>query len=237
MTNSKSKKRLGAPKTRKIDKKSNTWTVKASPGPHQSQESVPIKTALRDHLKITEDGKEAERIVKEGKIQVDKKTVRDPKHPIGFMDVVTIDPTGKHYRANYNEKGKIEFTEIQDEEESKHKLGRVNKKQKIKGGKTQITLHDGKNLINEEVKTGDTVKINLPEKEVEKIIKLEEGNQAYITSGKHAGEIQEITGKTPGTSSRPTLIKLENIETQKDNIFPIGEKEPEIKTKTNKDKE
>jgi len=229
---SKSRKRLNAPKTLKINKKANTWTVKPSPGTHKLEEAVPLKTALRDHLKVVENGKEAEKIIKEGKIEIDKNTVKNPKHAVGFMDVLTIKPSEKDYRATYNERGKIEFIEI-NEKEAKYKLGRVKRRQKIKGGETQITLHDGRNLINDEAKTGDTVKIKIPENKLEKIIELKKGNQAYIKRGKHAGEIQKITGKMPGTKSRPALIKLENIETQERNVFPIGKDKPEIKTRVN----
>ncbi len=229
--NSKSRKRLDAPNTQKINRKTETWTAKTAPGPHEEKSSIPLKTALRNHIEVVDNAKEAERIIKEGKIQVDKKTVKNPRYSVGFMDVLTIQPSKKNYRAVYNEKGKIIFIEIKEGKEANYKLGRVNHKQKIKGGKTQITLHDGKNIINEEVNTGDAVKINLPEKEIQKIIKMKEGNQAYIMSGKHFGEIQEITGEMPGTSSRPPLIKLEDIETQKKNVFPVGEKETEIQTK------
>lgn len=221
------RKALNAPKLRRIHRKGIPWTVKSSPGPHSAEKSVPLKVALRDHMKITENGKEAERIIKEGKIKVDGKTVRDHKHPVGFMDVVTVDPSKSNYRANYDQHGKMRFTKINDKE-AKHKLSRVERKNKVKGGKTQITLHDGKNIIEEDADTGDSVKITLPDQEVEKIVKLKEGNKGYIISGRHAGEILEITGIMQGTRKRPTLIELGDIKTQKKNVFPIGEKNPEV---------
>lgn len=220
-------KRLSSPKTRKIQKKKKKWTVKASPGPHSSEKSVPLKVALRDHLKLSRYGKEAETVINEGRIKIDGKKVKKQNHPVGFMDIITITPTGDNYRAGYDEKGRISFIPI-SEEQAKYKLGKVREKRKIKNGKTQITLHDGKNLIKEDTSRGDSVKITLPDQEIQKTIEMEKGNQAYIISGKHAGEILEITEVIPGTSQRDPLIELGEITTQKRNVFPIGEKEPEL---------
>lgn len=226
------RKKLNAPRVRNIQRKGLKWTVKAAPGPHPAEESVPLKVALRDTLKAVKTGKEAERIIKEGKVQIDKKNIKNPKYPVGFMDVLTISNEEKgyikNYRTLYDHKGRIEFKEI-DEKDAKHKLGRVKTKNKIKEGKTQITLHDGKTVIEEKSNPGDTVKITLPNKKVEKRIKLTKGNLAYIISGKHAGETLKITGITPGTMKRDSLIELGDIKTQKRNVFAIGEKKPEIK--------
>lgn len=222
------KKKLNTPKTRKVKRKKDEWTVKAAPGPHPGEKSVPLKVALRDHLKLVEYGEEAEKIIKKGKIEIDGETVTDGKYPIGFMDVLTIEPTEQHYRAGYDEKGRMEFKEI-NKEEADHKLGQVKRKQKTRNGKTQTTLHDGKNLLDIDADVGDSLKITLPDKEIEKKIKLKEGNQAYITSGKHAGEILEITEILPGTSQRRSLVTLGEITTPKENVFPIGKNKPEIK--------
>lgn len=222
------KKRLNAPKTRKVKKKGEKWITKSSAGPHPAQKSVPLKTVIRNHLELTEYGKEAERIIKGGKIEVDGRKIKKSNYPVGFMDVMTIKPTDEHYRAGYSKKGKMEFIPI-EEDEAKYKLGRVKKKTKKKGGKTQITLHDGKNLIKEDVDIGDSVKITLPDGEIEKTIKMEKGNKGYIISGKHAGEILEITKVMSGTRQREPLVELGDITTQKTNVFPIGEKESELK--------
>jgi len=226
------RKKLNAPRVRNIQRKGTKWTVKAAPGPHPAEESVPLKVGLRDILKVVKTGKEAEKIIKEGKILVDNKTIKEPKHPVGFMDVLTItNPQKKYqtdYRALYDLKGRIEFKEI-DKKDAKHKLGKVKNKNKIKNGKTQITLHDGKTLIEEKANKGDTVKITLPEKKVEKIIELKKNNLAYIVSGKHAGETLKITGITPGAMKREALVELGEIKTQKRNVFVVGEKTPEIK--------
>lgn len=225
------RKKLDAPKVRNIQRKGKKWTVKAAPGPHPAKESVPLKVALRDTLKAVKTGKEAERIIKESKIQVDKKKIRDPKHPVGFMDVLTVKDKEKGYEKNYRTlydlKGRIEFREI-DEKDAKYKLGRIKTKNKVKKGKTQVTLHDGKTIIEEKSNPGDTLKITLPDKKVKKVIKLKKGNLAYIISGKHAGETLKITGITPGTMKRDSLIELGEIKTQKRNVFVVGKKKPEI---------
>jgi len=43
---------------------------------------------------------------KEGLIKVDNKIRRDPKFPLGIMDVVSIEKTGEHFRLLYDVKGR-----------------------------------------------------------------------------------------------------------------------------------
>jgi small subunit ribosomal protein S4e len=43
---------------------------------------------------------------KEGLIKVDNKIRRDPRFPLGIMDVVSIEKTGENFRILYDVKGR-----------------------------------------------------------------------------------------------------------------------------------
>ena len=54
-------------------------------------------------------------------------------------------------------------------EEAAWKICRIEGKTTIKGGKTQLNLHDGRNIIVEDAQaysTGDSLKLGLPEQNV-----------------------------------------------------------------------
>jgi small subunit ribosomal protein S4e len=81
---------------------------------------------LRQRLKYALSYNEVTKIVKdkEGLIKVDNKIRRDPKFPLGIMDVVSIEKTNQHYRIMYDVKGRFMPHKI-DAKESSLKLCRV----------------------------------------------------------------------------------------------------------------
>ena len=53
---------------------------------------------------------------REGLIKVDKKVRRNPKFPLGLMDVLDIPKLGKSYRVLYDEKGRFVFINLNKKE-------------------------------------------------------------------------------------------------------------------------
>ncbi|HHO57214.1 MAG TPA: 30S ribosomal protein S4e, partial [Thermoplasmatales archaeon] len=98
----------------------------------------------------------------------------------------------------------------------------------VKGGKIQLNLHDGRNILVEEdtYKTGDVLKISLPEQEILDVIPLEAGNLAMITGGSHRGEIAEIEGVEITRNPMPNVVKLKGFSTIKPYVFPVGKDKP-----------
>jgi small subunit ribosomal protein S4e len=45
---------------------------------------------------------------KEGLIKIDGKVRRDPRFPLGIMDVVSIEKTNEHFRILYDVKGRFQ---------------------------------------------------------------------------------------------------------------------------------
>jgi len=61
---------------------------------------------------------------KEGSVKVDNKIRRDPKYPLGFMDVLTLEKTNENFRVLYDSKGRFVLKTLKAEE-AKFKLCRV----------------------------------------------------------------------------------------------------------------
>ncbi len=227
-------KRLAASKKLKLLRKAAKWTVKGKPGSHKIGESVPLTLIIRDYLGYAKTASEAKKIIKEGKVFIDKKPVKDEKRTVGFMDLIEIPTLKEQYRVVLDKKGRLILKKIT--KPADFKLVKIKGKKKLKEGKTQLNFHDNKNILvkNDTYKVGDVLKVKLPELKIEKHLKLEEGNLAYIVNGSYAGITGKIKNIQKGTLQRKPMVVIEKdgkeYNTRKNNIFIIGEKNPEIGT-------
>ena len=204
-------KRLVAPRSWNIARKERTWTTKPMPGKHSLEGALPISTILRDYLKVCDNNREAKIILHNRDVFVDQRVVNKPKYPVGLMDIISIPKIKLHVRAMLDKHGRIEFVPIKAAD-SKWKLARVENKRNIKGGHTQINLHDGTNILSKEkVKTGDVLQLNLPDLKVKKVLKFKKGAQSLIIGGAHVGSISTIMGEETTRSTKPNLVMYENF--------------------------
>ncbi len=218
-------KRLSAPKTYKIPRKVAKWIVKPSPGPH-NKEAIPLLVIVRDFLKLADTAREARRIIAAGEILVDGVVRKDYKFPVGLFDVVTIPKLDKSYRILFDERGRYIPREIEDAD---LKLYKIVNKTVVRGGKIQLNLFDGTNILaSNEYKTKDSLLLKIPEKKIVDHLKFEEGALVMITGGTHAGEIGRLKEYKIVRSSAPNLVTVEgeerDITTIEDYIFVIGKK-------------
>lgn len=229
-------KRLAASRKRKIERKTFVWTVKPKAGRHAKDDSVPLLVLIRDYLKLANTGREAESLIKAKEIHVDGKISREPKLAVGFMDIVSIPKLNKNYRIILDFKGRLDTQEI-PKAEAGFKLCRIEGKSTIKGGKTQLTLHDGRNEIVSEkhYKVGDVVKISLPDQKILEHYDLKKGSLVYITGGKHAGDLVEALDVQRGSMTREILITFkkggEVLAAPLNYVFVLGKGEPAIRMK------
>lgn len=227
-------KRLVAPRSWNIARKERTWTTKPMPGKHSLEGALPISTILRDYLKVCDNNREAKIILHNRDVFVDQRVVNKPKYPVGLMDIISIPKIKLHVRAMLDKHGRIEFVPIKAAD-SKWKLARVENKRNIKGGHTQINLHDGTNILSKEkVKTGDVLQLSLPDLKVKKVLKFKKGAQSLIIGGAHVGSISTIMGEETTRSTKPNLVMYENFQTIRPYSFVVGEKKamislPEVK--------
>ncbi len=235
-------KRIAAPKIWRIPRKTAKWVVKPSPGPHPINECIPLLLLVRDVLKITDVAREAKKIIKQGHIKIDGKVRRDHKFPVGLMDVVEIPVINEAYRILPS---KLGFTLVPIEgEEVEFKLCQIRNIITVKGGKIQLALHDGRNILlpieNPKVsphevypyRTLDVIKILLENQEIVDHIPLREGVYSLVSSGKlrgEQGEIIEIRKRLGRRASSAIIKKDSNVfETILDYVFPVGVGRPII---------
>jgi small subunit ribosomal protein S4e len=224
-------KRMTAPRAWTVPRKTSHWVAKPRPGPHGLLDSIPLGTVLRDQLGLCDNAREARFILGKRTVLVDGKVVTDPKFPLGLMDVLTLKELKSSYRMLIDYKAKLRPVPI-DENESGWKLARVDHKTTVRGGKTQVTLHDGRNILlpKDQYKTGDVLKIEVPSQRVLKAFKLDKGSVALLTGGSHPGALQTIESYQIKRGSASNIVKFkEGPSTVKENVFVVGDKAPEIK--------
>jgi small subunit ribosomal protein S4e len=240
----KHQKRIAAPRSWKIERKTFHWVVKARSGPHPKERSMPLLLIIRDMLKLADNSREAKRILHEGKVIVDGKVRKDHKFPVGIFDIISIPLVNANYVMLLDKKGKLTLQEIEEEEASK-KLCRVNDKRTIKGGKIQLNLHDGRNIlaedeVGEKIKPHDSVVMSLPGNEMVGHYAYREGSKAMVIGGKHSAQIGEIEEIRVMRSSKPNVVRMKgfngseeekkekSFETIEDYVFVIGEEKIEL---------
>lgn len=229
---SKHLKRLAAPRSTQIHRKEFTWTVKPTAGPHPLNQSIPLALVIREYLGLCDTYREAKRVIAQGEILIDNIPRKSHKFPVGLMDVISIPKLKTHYRILFNRKGRLTLIQI-SEKDAEWKLLRIQNKTIIKGGKIQLNLHDGKNILvtKDDYKTGDVLKYTFDKKKISDIYKFEKGNISLIIGGSHIGEIANIEDIQTVQSSKPNLASMKSdkeFQTLADYIFPIGKTKPII---------
>jgi small subunit ribosomal protein S4e len=97
---------------------------------------------------------------KEGMIKVDNKIRRDPRFPLGIMDVVSIEKTGEFFRLLLDTKGRFQAHKV-DQKEASFKLCKVVRKAMGVNKIPYIVTHDGRTIRfpHPDIKKYDTIKV------------------------------------------------------------------------------
>ncbi|HDM35709.1 MAG TPA: 30S ribosomal protein S4e [Candidatus Syntrophoarchaeum butanivorans] len=227
-------KRVAAPKSWRIERKKHKWVVNPRPGPHPKDKSIPLLLIVRDILKLADNTREARRILKQGHILVNGKVRKDHRFPVGLFDIISIPLMDQHYRLLIDDKSKLSLTRIK-KEDAATKLCRVNNKRYVKGGRIQLNMHDGRNILSDiDVKTYDSVVLKLDTNEIVDVFRRKKGSKAIVIGGRHSGELGEIEEVKEVRSSQPNKVILKNLEngeifeTIEDYIFVVGEEKVEL---------
>jgi small subunit ribosomal protein S4e len=226
----KHQKRLSAPDSWPVERKTETFTVKAGSGPH-GEEGVPLVVLLRDVLGYVDSTKEARYALDQGNVLVNGDAVSDYRRPIGMFDILAFEEREEHYRVFPDEGGRLSLTAI-DADSAGSKLGKIEDKQQVTGGDTQLNLHDGQNLIVEdgsEYGGSDSIVADNETGEVVAHFPYEEGALVTAVSGQHAGDIGQIEEiqVTPGSGDNRVMATgvagSDDFETVENYVVVIDE--------------
>lgn len=237
-------KRLASPAFWPISKKAKRWAPKPSPGPHSSVKGLPLLIFVRDVMKFAQTRREAEIIISNGKIKVDGRIVKDKNYPIGLMDVIEILELNRAYRVVPSRHGYYSFEPI-NEDEKNFKICRIENKKILKGGRVQLQLHDGKNLVLNPIgetesnvhqyKVLDTIKISLVNNEILEHYKFDQKMYAVIIAGKNIGAHGTIVD-IEQSQNKPRKLRIVKLacsdsaeySTTPNHFFIIGRDKPDI---------
>ena len=230
----KHQKRLSVPKSWPVERKTETFTVKADAGPH-GEAGVPLLIVLRDVLGYVDNRKEARYALNQGNVAINGKEITDEERPVGMFDILAFDEREEYYRVFPDEGGRLALTPM-EEDSAQSKLGKIVNKQQVAGGDVQLTLHDGQTLLVEEgseYNAGDSLVVGNEDGEIVAHFVYEEGALVTAVNGTHAGRIGAIEEiqVTPGSSQNNVLVEQEEapvsdeggFETVEDYVVVIDE--------------
>jgi len=239
---SKHLKRLPAPTFWPIHKKEFKWVIKPKPGPHKKDRSFPLLLILREVLGLAKNRKEADRILSENHIKVDGVIRKKDTFSVGLMDILDIPIIEKSYRILPLRRKGLGLHVI-DGKEKDFKLCKIMNKTIVKGGISQLNLHDGRNILlrksdpekitGDILKTHDVLKIEIPNSQILDHLSFDVGVFAIVENGKNIGRWGKVIAIEKKESLRPSIVTLKDLEDDQfktilDYIFPIGRTEPWI---------
>ncbi|MFA5049711.1 MAG: 30S ribosomal protein S4e [Candidatus Micrarchaeia archaeon] len=192
------------------DKKKNEWITKAECGPHNIKNAIPLAVLLRDILKICQTNKEVKKVLSEKMVNINGKIRTNEKFPVGLMDIISIEKSGKNYLMIVKKHSRLVPFEI-SAEKTNERMGKVIKKYTCKKGQIMIGIHDGTLIRGDNnIKTGDTIVLSTKENKINKILKLQKGAVCLIKGGKHAGTVATIEEIVETEAGRQNEARMKN---------------------------
>jgi len=190
---------------------------------------------MREFLGYARTSKEAVQIINSGKVKLDGIVRRDHRFPVGLMDVLQIEGAGQVFRILPKPNRGLTPTPI-SEKEAGFKLCKIIGKRNIEGGKVQLNLHDGRSIIlpsqsprqktEGEFAPGGAMQLGLPKQNMMGMVPFQTGALGLVIDGRNQGIFGKITTITPGTHTRPKIVKIETaseaFDTPAEYVIPVG---------------
>jgi small subunit ribosomal protein S4e len=216
-------KRLAMPRSWPLPRKTTVWVTRPSPGAHSLEHCMPITLVIRDVLGMAKTAREVRFILHNELGKVDGRVVKDTRRGVGLMDVLSVGDD--HFRCVLDHNGRLRYRPI-SADEATWKVCRIEGKTTIKGGQTQLNLHDGRNIIVDDPQaynTGDSLKLNLPDQKILEHIRFGEGTRCFLIGGAHVGSTAEVKEYITKRSSMPNEVQFDGFDTVARNVFAIGD--------------
>ena len=147
------------------------------------------------------------------------------------MDVITIPKMNLAYRMLLTDKGKLTLVPI-DEAEAAWELCKIENKTVVKGGKIQLNLSGGRNIVldKNDYKCGDSLKVAFDGQKVMEHYPLQDGSVVFIKEGSQAGAVKTVKSLETVRGSASNLVMFtDGSETVARNCFVIGTQTAAIK--------
>ena len=229
-------KRYCAPGSWHIARKTRTFIMKTAPGPH-NKNAVPIGVWLRDHMGYARNMKEVTQILHQGDLILNGRVCRDPHIGIGIFDIIALPKIGAYYRIIRDKNGRHRTVPI-DQKAAESRLCKILNKTVVKGGKVQLNLRFGANLLADHTyRAGDSIVLSLKDEDRFRILDhfpFREGNMAMVIGGKHSGRIARVVRIVSVPGSVPDRVMLrddatgEEFDTIEPYIYMVGRENPAI---------
>ena len=219
-------KRITAPKTWKVERKTQPFVTKPNPGAHSYDLCVSINTFFKQYTGLTTTTKETTYIITEETVEINGREIDDKAHQVGFLDVVDIPHADKHFLVSVNAKGQLK--PIEHDEPIKERFDKITGKQTVTGGQTEYTTLNGETFLldDDTHSTDSTIRFTKAQKSIKNVYGFEEDVPAFIFRGKHAGS----NGTLVAVGDDQILLDAgdEEIQTEKDYTIVTGNKRPSI---------
>jgi|SRR3989344_4772115 len=167
-----------------LPRKGTKYVVRAAS--HHNM-AVPVLIAVRDMLNLAESAREVKLMIHNKKLKINGRQVRDMHESITLFGQLEAD---KPYCLTLLTTGKFAFKELKKPED---KLLKVTNKRLVSGGKIQLNLYDGTNIITSDKTIAINDSLYLDEKnKVKKHLAFEKGKNVFIIKGKHQGTTAKV---------------------------------------------
>ena len=216
-------KRLAMPRSWPLTRKTDVWISRPRPSGHPIERCMALGVVLRDVLGVAQSMREAKRALATRRILVDGRVTTDMRRGVGVMDVLSVGDD--HYRCILDGNGKLRYVPI-SAKDAGIKLCRVDGKTTIKGGVTQLNLHDGRNMLVDDANkynTMDTLVVEVGSQKVKKHHKFETGANCYLIGGSHIGSTATMSEYVVKRSSKDNEVLFGDFGTIVDHVFVVGD--------------
>jgi small subunit ribosomal protein S4e len=186
-----------APAPWRIERKTRPWVLRPRPGGTPLAHTLSLGVLLRDLLRIGDSLREIRYALANNEILINGVATRDPKRPVGFLDVVSIPSTKTYVRLTLDERGGLVIEKL-SAQDGVAKLTRIKDKTWGPKGIVRITCFDGRTLLLDPkaaapLKPGSSLLLGMPKGEIKAHLPLAVGSSVLLFGGKHVGKTGTVS--------------------------------------------
>jgi small subunit ribosomal protein S4e len=216
-------KRIVAPKTWPIVRKTTTFISRPKPSGQKMELTMPVVLIMREILGLVQTAQQAKRILRTQPVTVNGKRVYDPDSAVGFMDVFAAG--GKAYRVLINQNNVLTLVPVPAAED--FIIQKIVGKSNVGKNKMQLNMASGRNILvaKDEYKVGDSIQIGKDGK-ISAHYALGAGASVLLIGGSHIGKVgtvESIEGKVINVKTGE-----DTVQTATTHAYVIGKGKPAI---------